>query len=246
MGNRGLVVRAGDTVRRPAGPQSAATARLLEHLAQRGFEAPRPLGTDETGRDVFSWVEGKVPVPPFPPWSQTDDALASVGALVRRLHDAVHDFRSLDDDDWNRELADPAGGPIVCHNDVCPENVVFRGGRAAALLDFDFAAPGPAVWDLAATARMWIPLRPERSAEPPRRLAVLAHAYGLAPDARPALVEAIVTGKRVGGAFVRRRAAAGEAAFAAAWLARGGDKGDAAIVAWLESSRGAFLEALQR
>jgi hypothetical protein len=61
-----------------------------------------------------------------------------------------------------------------------------------------------------------------------RRLAALARAYGLAPGARAEFVEAIVAGKR------------------AAWLARGGDKGDAEILAWLESSRGAFLDALQR
>ena len=29
----------------------------------------------------------------------------------------------------------------MCHNDVCPENVVFRDGIAVALLDFEFAAP---------------------------------------------------------------------------------------------------------
>jgi hypothetical protein len=44
--------------------------------------------------------------------------------------------------EWPRALADPAGGTILCHNDVCPDNVVFRDGRAAALIDFDLAAPG--------------------------------------------------------------------------------------------------------
>lgn len=42
---------------------------------------------------------------------------------------------------------------MLCHNDVCPENVVFRDGRAAALIDFDLAAPGRALWDIAMTAR---------------------------------------------------------------------------------------------
>ncbi len=40
------------------------------------------------------------------------------------------------------ETADPRGGTIVCHNDVCLENVVFRDGEAVGLLDFDFSAPG--------------------------------------------------------------------------------------------------------
>ena len=29
---------------------------------------------------------------------------------------------------WSPEMADPVGGPIVCHNDVWLENVVFRDG----------------------------------------------------------------------------------------------------------------------
>ncbi len=44
--------------------------------------------------------------------------------------------------EWSRDLADPEGGTAPRHNDVCPKNVVFRDGRAAALIDFDFAAPG--------------------------------------------------------------------------------------------------------
>jgi Ser/Thr protein kinase RdoA (MazF antagonist) len=57
-------------------------------------------------------------------------------------------------------LADPRGGALVCHNDVCPENVVFRDDQAIAILDFDFAAPGRRVWDLTMAARTWIPLVP--------------------------------------------------------------------------------------
>ncbi|MBA2947798.1 phosphotransferase [Streptomyces himalayensis] len=37
--------------------------------------------------------------------------------------------------DWPRDLADPEGGTLLCHNDVCPENVVFRDGRATAFID---------------------------------------------------------------------------------------------------------------
>ena len=55
-------------------------------------------------------------------------------------------------------MADPEGGPVVCHNDVCLENVVFRDGEAVALLDFDFAAPGRPVYDLACFARMCVPI----------------------------------------------------------------------------------------
>ncbi len=61
-------------------------------------------------------------------------------------------------------MADPAGGRIVCHNDVCLENVVFRDGLAVGLLDFDFAAPGRPAYDLAQMARMCVPVDDDVSA----------------------------------------------------------------------------------
>ena len=46
----------------------------------------------------------------------------------------------------------------MCHNDVCPENVVLRDGIAVALLDFEFAAAGRPVYDLALLARLCVPI----------------------------------------------------------------------------------------
>lgn len=250
MGNRGEVVRVGECVRRPVADHSAAVSLLLEHLAAERFPAPVPTGRDDEGRETFRWIEGEVAVPPYPEWSLTDEALASVGRLLRRYHDAVRSFSGPPHLRWSDELADPNGGPIVCHNDVCPENVVFRDGEAAALLDFDLAAPGTPVWDLAQTARMWIPLRPPELAEerahldPFHRLAVLARAYGLTSAQRDQLVEAIITSKRLGTRFVERRVRAGEPAFVEVWVRRGGKAGDDRLIAWLEDNREAFLRAL--
>ncbi len=251
MGNRGEVVRVGDTVSRPTGDHSAAVSVLLSHLAAVGFRAPVPAGRAEDGRETFRWIEGDVPVPPYPEWSLTDGALASVGRLLRRYHEAARSFSPPAHAKWSDEVADPAGGPIVCHNDVCPENVVFRDGEAVALLDFDLAAPGRPLWDVAQAARMWIPLIPaEVSADRAdlyrfRRLAVLAHAYGLAGEEHRPLVDAIITSKRVGTRFVRRRVSAGESAFVEAWEQRGGQAGDERLIAWLERNRAAFLQALR-
>jgi Phosphotransferase enzyme family len=250
MGNRGEVLRLGNTVRRPRSDHWAATSVLLEHLAAEGFAAPVLTGRDAEGREIFRWIEGEAPVPPYPGWSLTEDVLASVGRLLRRYHDAVGSFSPPPHLDWSDELADPNGGPIVCHNDVCPENVVFRGGDAVALLDFDVAAPGRPIWDLAQTARMWIPLRPPELAgdrahlDPLRRLAVLARAYGLASAEHDPFVEAIIMSKRLGTRFVERRVGAGEAAFVEAWERHGGKEGDDCVIAWLEANRAAFLEAL--
>jgi Ser/Thr protein kinase RdoA (MazF antagonist) len=154
MGNRGAVVRVGDTIRRPADDQTPFVLLLLEHLAAKDFPAPVPVGRDDRGRETFRWIEGDVPVAPYPEWSLTDRALASVGRLHRRYHDAVRSFSVTPPHlRWSDELADPRGGPIVCHNDVCPENVVFRDGDAVALLDFDLAAPGRSAPRRAQTAR---------------------------------------------------------------------------------------------
>jgi Ser/Thr protein kinase RdoA (MazF antagonist) len=250
MGNRGEVLRIGDTVRRPGGDHSPAVSLLLEHLALEGFPAPVLTGRDAEGWETFRWIEGEVPVPPYPEWSLTEDALASVGRLLRRYHDTVGLFLPPPRLRWSDELADPNGGPILCHNDVCPENVVFRQGEAVALLDFDLAAPGRPVWDLAQTARMWIPLRPPELAgkrahlDPFRRLAVLARAYGLTSAEYDRFVEAIMTSKRLGTRFVERRVSAGESAFVEAWEQGGGKAGDDRLIAWLEQNHEAFLQAL--
>jgi thiamine kinase-like enzyme len=152
--------------------------------------------------------------------------------------------------DWCQELTDPCGGPVVCHNDVCPENVVFRDHQAIALLDFDFAAPGRPVWDLAQTARMWIPLRPRQfngdraHLDPFRRLRVLADAYELEPAERREFVHAILESRRLASRFVQRRVQAGEPAFVEAWERHGMAAGDTTILTWLEEHKDAFVTAL--
>jgi hypothetical protein len=60
----GGVVRVGDTVRRPAGPWTPAVHALLDHLHAVGFRgAPRPLGLDDRGREVLTYVPGPVAHP---------------------------------------------------------------------------------------------------------------------------------------------------------------------------------------
>ena len=81
VANRGLVVRVGDTVRRPQRASGAATHALLRHLEDCGFDgAPRFLGIDGKGREVLSYIEGEAVTLPYPVWALTDDALRSVAA----------------------------------------------------------------------------------------------------------------------------------------------------------------------
>ena len=47
---------------------------------------------------------------------------------------------------------------IVSHFDVTPQNVVFRAGEPAALIDFDLTRPGTRLRDVVNTATHWVPL----------------------------------------------------------------------------------------
>ena len=70
------------------------------------------------GTSFVSRVEGDVPVPPYPSWTLTDQALVSLGRLVRGYHDAVTRFDTSGLIGWSGECSDPGGGPTVCHNDL--------------------------------------------------------------------------------------------------------------------------------
>ncbi len=240
VANAGLVVRVGDEVRRPANARTPTVHVFLRRLHASGFDGvPRPVGSpaiDAEGRERLAFIPGEVPLPPYPSWVQTDAALASVARLLRRFHDATRlcvtgpaGSRDL----WSDELADPWSGPgdeiLVCHNDVCLENVVFRDGEAVALLDLDFAAPGRATYDLAQLARMCAPVDDPLSAQRlgwlpadvAARLRVVADAYGL-QQGRGELVQILDASIARGGDFVRRHVDAGEPGFVAMWLEIGG------------------------
>lgn len=118
---------------------------------------------------------------------------------------------------------------MVCHNDVCLENVVFRDGVAVALLDFDFAAPGRPLHDIASFARMCVPVDDEsRSrlgwmpADLPHRLRLVADACELNTDQRGELLVELDDQMARGGQFWLRRVQAGDPNFIEAWNAVGG------------------------
>jgi len=210
-----------------------------------------PQGIDPDGRERLSFVPGDVAVPPYPEWVQRDDALASVATLLRRFHDAAASFDPCPHE-WSDEMADPLGGAIVCHNDVCLENVVFRDGAAVALLDFDFAAPGRPRFDLAAMARMCVPIDSDENAQRfgwspadrPARLRVVADAYGLDRPGRDELVAILSAGIARSGEFVRRRAEAGDPNFARVWAEIGGMAPFDRRRAWWARERDRFARAL--
>jgi len=213
VANAGQVVRVGDTVRRPAGPQSPAVQAFLAHLHARGFDgAPRPLGFDEQGREMLTYVPGDVPHHEVPPgWCLGEDVLLDVVALTRAMHEAGRGFVPPPGAQWSWPPAAEHRTDVIGHNDLCRENVVFRDGRPVAFVDFDFAGPSSPEWDMAGVLRHWVLGLPgDRVAR--ARLAV--EAYPLDP-AR--VTHALLGRLEWGIALVRARAAAGEPGFVAMW-----------------------------
>ena len=253
VANAGAVVRAGDHVLRPAGAHTTAVHAFLRALAAAGFDgAPRPVGVDADGRERLRFVEGEVALPPYPAWAQTDAALAGVARLMARFHEAARGF-DPSPHAWPSGVGDPAGGPVVCHNDVCLENVVFRGGVPVALVDFDFAAPGHPVDDLASMVRMVVPVDDDVNAarlgwvpaDRPARLRLAADAYGLDAGGRRLLGERVEDVMERTEAFVRRRVAAGDPNFCAVWATMRGEERFTRRRAWWAAQRARFLAALR-
>ena len=188
--NAGRVTRVADTVRRP--PSSPATWALLEHLERAGFDgAPRFLGVDDQGREILSYLPGRAAIEPHQAWALSDEALVSVADLLRRFHQAVASF-DPSGHAWPDFVPTAFRDGIVSHNDPNLDNVIFSGGVAVGLIDFDLAGPGSAVWDVTCAARLWAPLRDEldlpeelrgRSLE---RMRLFVDAYGLPRERSPA------------------------------------------------------------
>ena len=253
VANAGSVVRKGDFVLRPSNPNSEAVHAFLLGLRSAGFEgASLPIEIQADGRERLFFIEGDVAVPPFPAWVQTDHALASITALIRSFHEASSRVPIIPAK-WSDELADPCGGTTICHNDVCLENVVFRNGEAVALLDFDFAAPGRLLFDLAAFARMCVPIDDDLSArrlgfeelDRPARLRLVADTYVLDSEGRHTLVELLDGPMENGGSFVQRRVEADDPNFIRMLDEMGGMERYERRLRWWRASREAFVRALR-
>ena len=219
VANRGRVVRIGDTVRRPLRATSPATHALLQHLAEAGFAgAPRLLGVDAQGREVLGYIPGTTVLPPYPEWAFTDEALTSVARLLREYHRAVAGF-DPGPYTWPGSPPEAFTGELVSHNDPNLDNVVFRDGRAVALIDFDLAGPGSRLWDVACAARMWAPLRPDEQVSDGRRgrgferFRLFLAAYGADDVDRARLADAVQQNQEWFGRLIARYAAAGHPGF---------------------------------
>jgi hypothetical protein len=219
-GNVNRVVRRGDTVRRPTGFWTPAVHGLLEHLAAAGFEgAPRPLGTDDDGREVLTYVPGATGGNDMADELWSDECLVAVAKLVRRFHDASAGFTPPSGAKWRRQAEAPAAGQSVCHNDLAPYNTIYRHGKPVAFIDWEMAAPAPFLWDIAHAVWRFVDVTHKADAVDVPALAartrLFCDAYGLVD--RSPLLETVLARQHALHATIREFALAGDPAFVAMW-----------------------------
>lgn len=118
-----------------------------------------------------------------------------VGETVREFHDLTVGSPLLSGAD-GREGADTIDcAEVVCHNDLSPKNTVYRrvGGHhePVAFIDWDIAAPGRRIHEVAHMCWQYVGLGPDvaDTAAAARRVRPMADAYGLAD--RSELVDTI-------------------------------------------------------
>jgi phosphotransferase family enzyme len=179
------VVRIGQTVRRPAHRNTAAVQALLKHLEDAGFDgAPRALGVDDEGREMVSFIHGTAGHYPLRPFVLTESTLIRLGLLLRRFHDATMGFSLPGSVRWHNSQGH--NGQVVCHGDAGPYNTIFRDGAPVAFIDFERAAPGPRIWDIAFVIYRYAPLCDLRERaltqaflrQIAKRIRILSSAYG--------------------------------------------------------------------
>jgi hypothetical protein len=178
------VVRIGDTVHRRPGPRAAFVHELLGFFQRAGWPgAPRFLGFDPRGREVLSFIEGHVA------WRAPvtrEASVVRVAELVREFHDLTAGSALAGDQE------------VVCHNDLAPKNTVYRGRdpdgagpRPAAFVDWDLAAPGRRIHDVAHVCWQYLGLGPGAdTGSAARGIQAICDAYRL--DGRDEIVDVIM------------------------------------------------------
>jgi thiamine kinase-like enzyme len=121
-----------------------------------------------------------------------DDAgLVRVARLIRAYHAAVASFSAPPNARWQTDGRDPTGvSELICHNDLAPWNLIV-GEQEWAFIDWDLAAPGRRLWDLALAACSFVPLWPDQTADI-RRYRLFCQTYGLSEDDEHELMHVVV------------------------------------------------------
>lgn len=253
------IVRIGNTVRRPLGPHSPLVHAILRHLEHRGFDgAPRFLGLDDQGRETLTFIEGEVANRPHPDWLADEKRLVSLARLVRRLDDAMIGFAPSSD--MLEAVAAPQipGMPpapaeepeFIGHMDITPENVVFRGGGAVALIDFDLAKPATRVDEVFNLCMWWAPFAPDEDRSEPlkgadavARTRLIADAYRLGQADRERLIPTALRRSERSWYLMKHRAEHDGGGWLRMWQEGAGERIERRV-AWLRAEGDSISDAL--
>ncbi|NLG25612.1 MAG: phosphotransferase [Clostridiales bacterium] len=160
------VMRRGDFVHRSVCANSPFVHEVLRFLEGRNANrAPRFHGIDERGREILDYIDGTVPdnLGRF-----SAEQCRQAARIIKTLHDHLKYFPGCPD------------GWTVCHNDLSPCNFVFAGGEPIAVIDWDAAAFGHPLDDLAYAAWMWLDIGNKENSfsSVNRRIRAMLDAYG--------------------------------------------------------------------
>lgn len=144
----------------PAAERAAREHALLGVLHGRGVAVPRPRWFEPPDTLVQAYVEGSTTLP--------EDAAGPMAAALAAIHAIeiaeLPELPRFDEptDDLRTWLADPpgldeaigcvapfSGPPVLLHGDFWPGNLMWRAGEIASILDWEDAAVGDALSDLA-------------------------------------------------------------------------------------------------
>ena len=141
--------RRGETVLRRSGSWSPGVLSLLHHYETAGLRGvPRVVGSgfSPDGRETVTYLPGTSAHPRAWP----DAALPAIGDLLRRVHEAGQNFAPAEPPRWRpwfgRQLI--GSRPVLGHCDTGPWNIVAETDQFS-LIDWEFAGPVDAIWELA-------------------------------------------------------------------------------------------------
>lgn len=150
---------------RPMHGNAGFERALLRHFEERGWEgAPLLHCRDHENRLVHSALRGTAV---HDDRYLEDEYLQGAAALVREFHDLTAGTRLAGQ--WE----------VVSHNQLAPRHTISQKGVPYAFVDWEAAAPGLRLHDVADLCWRYVDLGPNAE-DPFRRVRLICDAYGLA------------------------------------------------------------------
>jgi len=196
-GNSNRVIKEANTVVRNMGAWSPFVHALLKYLTAAGFKESPVLIETIGDKERLTYFDGDVGNYPLKRYMQSDAILIESAQLLRRFHDLTQNFVFPVGIALQPPQQSMPAPEVICHNDFAPYNCIFQSGHLVGIIDFDTAAPGSRLWDLAYAAYRFVPLTNDSHAldcgwnpipDRASRLKLFCDSYGLETDDRDKLI----------------------------------------------------------